>query len=429
MVQMPTIMARILTMMVKGTFLGIKSPSFLLAMTKEWFQILNQGDVPVILIHGYIGPYDEVNYKAFFSAFKELEKRHKKAIMRFHSGGGDMIEGFAMHDLIANSQMETIGIVDGMAASMAGLLYQGATRRYINPNARIMTHRVKAGMTGESDQLRKLAETVDSFEDQAIKLYMKRTGQPESVVKTWFMPGMDKWFSAKEAVDMNLADGISDKSLSPESLMKIAPEPAGMKVYLNALHREKFIAEPVMQTTQNENNMSLKLKLISLLAMQGIANSLSDQDSDEKVFDTFKNSFEKAQNELKEKTDRLEAAEQKLKQINQARVTALIENAVRDGRITGADKAKWTERAEKDYETIADALGAMPGKADINNQLDKGKKGKEGKEAEDRTSWTFDDYSKKDPKVLAKMQTEDPDRFKELTEAKIKAVRETGLIG
>jgi hypothetical protein len=60
------------------------------------------------------------------------------------------------------------------------------------------------------------------------------------------------------------------------------------------------------------------------------------------------------------------------------------------------------------FEATKAVIDAMPSLQSISSLI-----GKDGGDDE-RKDWSFDDYSKKDPKALEKMKTEEPEKYKAL---------------
>jgi len=56
--------------------------------------------------------------------------------------------------------------------------------------------------------MRKAAIQLDLPTEDITQAMMERTGQPESVVRSWFNPEKDMCFTAKQAVAAGLADGF-----------------------------------------------------------------------------------------------------------------------------------------------------------------------------------------------------------------------------
>jgi hypothetical protein len=171
----------------------------------------------------------------------------------------------------------------------------------------------------------------------------------------------------------------------------------------------------------------MKLALISLMTQLGITLKLSDNDSDEQ----FEAAVDEIKNQITLKDNKISELTNQLKTEKDSKVKNLIDGAITSGKIDKKDEAKWTERAEKDFEMTSEVLGALQGRKDINLELSRdGSDASNGKDnvKDERKDWTFDDYAEKDHKALELMQTKDPEKYKALLDEKIKAVKQSGVV-
>ena len=67
---------------------------------------------------------------------RQFEKfpKAKKAIVHINSPGGDVNEGFAMHDFLVASGKEIETIIEGQCASIATIVFLAGTTRKITEN-------------------------------------------------------------------------------------------------------------------------------------------------------------------------------------------------------------------------------------------------------------------------------------------------------
>lgn len=106
-----------------------------------------------------------------------------------------------------------------------------------------------------------------------------------------------------------------------------------------------------------------------------------------------------------------EQAEKELKTFVKARATALVDNAVKEGRLSADKKDSFLKLAETDYEQAEDLLSAMPAKVTLSGRVKElnGTQGEAGRE-----NWDYLKWVKEDPKGLARMKIDDPERFETL---------------
>jgi ATP-dependent Clp protease protease subunit len=373
-------------------------------MAKEWYKISNElTGTPEINIYGVLTPYsagdddDSVSYKDFQDAFRQLEAIYPNCTIRFNCIGGSILEGFPIYDMIKNSPMQVKGIVEGCAASMASVLVLACDDVEINPNAYFMIHKAQGGVFGDADAIKAYADTILEMENRIKAIYVAKTGLPEKTIDGWMASGVDKWINADDAVKFKLANRVVQSAKATKIPIQNF---AGKKpdevyqVFLNSLKNY-----PINKTEMDKT----KATLIVLLATMGI--NLSANDSDEKFANEVENAFKKKDeaivNALKDNAE------------------ALVDQAIADGKVEATEKESFVAMGStnpKMLVTMLAKLGAKPagnapaGTTIVNIGLDKTKDG----QADEKASWTYADYAKKDPKALATMQNTDPEKFLKL---------------
>jgi ATP-dependent Clp protease protease subunit len=114
-----------------------------------------------------------------------------------NSPGGSVFAGMAIYDTMHTIEPDVATIATGMAASMGQFLLTGGTpgKRFALPHAQVMMHQPSGGAGG-------------SESDIVIRAGMlsKHSGQPLERIEADF--DRDRWFSAQEAVDYGLIDGV-----------------------------------------------------------------------------------------------------------------------------------------------------------------------------------------------------------------------------
>ncbi len=169
------------------------------------FEVITNKTIPEIKIDGYIGKWDSVNYSGIKKEIKALVGKHKEVKLVINSGGGSVLEGFAIYDLLTTANIKITAHVEGMAASMASIILLAAKPKDITmtKHSRVMIHRVSGGVWGNADDMRSAADDIDEMEEQMKDIYQERTGQSREIVDDW-MSGTDKWFTSKKAVKAGL---------------------------------------------------------------------------------------------------------------------------------------------------------------------------------------------------------------------------------
>ena len=134
--------------------------------------------------------------------------------MYVNSPGGDVWDGRAMQTLLRNHDQEVIAYVDGIAASAATTVALGANSTFIAEGARFMIHNSWTFTIGNATELRKIADLLDQIDEDIANDYAKKTGETAETMLGHMAE--DTFFSAKEACEIGLCDGISNQEEEPD---------------------------------------------------------------------------------------------------------------------------------------------------------------------------------------------------------------------
>lgn len=149
--------------------------------------------------------YDEGITAAGFA--KELAGLKGKALtLRVNSPGGDVFDGLAIKNLLADHPARVTAKVDGLAASIASVIVQSADEIVMGENSQMMIHDASGVAVGNADDMMDMAALLDMISNNIADVYAKRAGgEPKDWRKV--MKG-EKWYTADEAVEAGLADRV-----------------------------------------------------------------------------------------------------------------------------------------------------------------------------------------------------------------------------
>ena len=218
----------------------------------------------------------------------------------------------------------------------------------------------------------------------------------------------------------NDVDTVTESELLEISLCPIPSNKNAIRLYAKdgSPMDEKTIKLAVAELKPSNQNQTTNMKkqMLLTLAAAGIQHSLTEASTDEQFADFVKGQLIT----LKAKEAELN---QKIADHSKKRASDLITLAVSQGKIKEENKAKWVERAERDYDMTADTLEQIPATAapvtlsvDLNAILGKGSEGATGADAS-RKDWTIRDWEKKDSAGLQLMAKTQPELYKKLEEA------------
>lgn len=209
-----------------------------------------------IRLYGYIGKYDEFDYKRFQQVFRDALESSGDLTIRMHCGGGSVYEGLAIYDLILGAQGHTKVIVEGMAASMGGVIALAADEIEMNENAFFMMHAVTAGCFGNKNDFKNGIQQIESCEERLGKIFQERTKADPETIKNWFDSGQDHWLDSGKCMELGICDSVIKPSKKrknqqqTENIINKTPEEAF----------ESFTLPEEPSEEQNNNNQHTDMK-------------------------------------------------------------------------------------------------------------------------------------------------------------------------
>lgn len=125
-----------------------------------------------------------------------------------NSPGGDVFEGIAIYNLLAQHQGEVTVRVLGMAASAASVIAMAGDRIEISKAAFFMVHNVWTIAAGDRNFFAEVAEWLEPFDNSIRDVYVDRTGLDAGGVAA--MLDKETWVNATDAVAKGFADEVVD---------------------------------------------------------------------------------------------------------------------------------------------------------------------------------------------------------------------------
>lgn len=378
-----------------------------------------------VRLHGTIAQWSTVSSSYARYIIETLEKEgYDEAVIKVHSAGGSVYEGIAMKNIFASSKLKITFINEGIAASMMTQVMLAANKILAYRDARFMVHQASSGIIGSSKKLREEADNLDSINDQMAENYAKKTGKEKAwILKNWMPDNKDTWFTAQEALDAKLIDGIIDEDKATKG--KTADLGIGMGM---VAFYDDFFAKPIIQAqnepkqepfgsqnspnSQNQNQDKMKEKIIGVLAVLGC--TIEANADENTIVSQLENGIKVI---IKQKQD----AEAKLVEFQVKDLEAMLRargatNEQINAVIT-AQKAGNTQAVEllKSFlpETEQKSLAVQVAEAAAEAAA-KNPQNPSNPTADDRKDWNGEKWVKEDPKGLLELEQKDPKRFEAL---------------
>jgi ATP-dependent protease ClpP protease subunit len=166
--------------------------------------------MPEILIYSDIGPeeWGGVSAKAV-KAQLDTMKDAAEITVRINSPGGDVFDGFAIYNLLAQHPAKINVKVDGWAASAASVIAMAGDTVEIAANALMMIHNPWTLAIGDSASMRKTADLLDQIKGSIVTTYRSKVGMDEADIAA--LMDAETWFDAQGAIEAGLATAITGK--------------------------------------------------------------------------------------------------------------------------------------------------------------------------------------------------------------------------
>ena len=174
---------------------------------KSWYAIEAREDVAEILIYGDVAEYG-VTAKAFRSEL--MATKAKDIRLRINSRGGSLFDGVAIHAALQEHPATVTAHIDGLAASIASFIPMVADKIIMAKNARMMIHKGSTIAAGNSDDFRKMADTLDDVDTIMIDVYSARSGISKREIKE--MMAAETWMNPKQAKEYGFVDEVAGES-------------------------------------------------------------------------------------------------------------------------------------------------------------------------------------------------------------------------
>jgi ATP-dependent Clp endopeptidase proteolytic subunit ClpP len=210
------------------------------------------------------GKYGEVNLKDISNQLTN-NKEADTLIIHINSMGGDVYEGFAMHDVIRATGKKIITQAEGLVASIATVVFLAGDERRITENSQLMIHNPWGFAGGNADDVQKYADQLRKEEDRMAAFYSEKTGQTVDDLKA--MMNEETYMTADEAIS---------KGFATEKVAQLKAV---------ALINNRNMTEKEINDKIEEKSNSIFSKIKALFKKQGLIKDLVLKTADDKNLD------------------------------------------------------------------------------------------------------------------------------------------------
>ncbi|WP_373842738.1 ATP-dependent Clp endopeptidase proteolytic subunit ClpP [Limosilactobacillus sp.] len=165
----------------------------------------------IIMLSGPIND-DMANSIVAQLLFLDAQDSTKDIYLYINSPGGIVTSGMAIYDTMNFIKSDVQTIVIGMAASMASVLVSSGTKgkRFGLPHSQVLIHQPSGGAQGQQTEIEIAATEILKTRKMLNGILAKNSGQ--SLERIQKDTERDHYFTAQEAVDYGLLDGVMENN-------------------------------------------------------------------------------------------------------------------------------------------------------------------------------------------------------------------------
>jgi len=156
--------------------------------------------------------WDDSTPTSFKSVRTQIGKDAKTVNVYINSGGGQVVEAWAIHDYLKNLQANGVTVNcfgRGLIASAATYILMASSNSTISENSSFMVHNVSGGTFGNVNEVENYAVMMRKFNDQITNYYSTVTGLSNTIIKN--MMNNETWLSGKEAVELKFVKNLENQ--------------------------------------------------------------------------------------------------------------------------------------------------------------------------------------------------------------------------
>lgn len=210
---------------------------------KKYYSLVTNGTTSDIYIYGDITSWEWFESDvSSYTLVKELDSIESDIInVYINSYGGEVAEGLAIYNALKRHKAKIITYCDGFACSIASVIFMAGEERIMSNASLLMIHNAWTYTVGNSNQLRKEADDLETITQASINAYLSGVNIDQEELQE--MLDNESWITPEDSLKMGFATSITNNSPSNQP-----SQSARMKI-VNALK----------QNNSKENTVSVTI--------------------------------------------------------------------------------------------------------------------------------------------------------------------------
>lgn len=353
--------------------------------------------------------YTDVDYWSVDDFLWELKWLIKDEVsqinVHINSAGGTCVDGISVFTRLIDCPIPVVCYNDGLAASMASIIWAAGQEVYMKDYALLMIHNPFT----DGDSGKQYNQVTEAFTQQLKTIYKKRFGLSDEEIQAIMDGEGDNdgtFFTSEQAVEKGFitSDHIIETPAALKGQIKAALKTKNDIYSINTI-MNKYVKLPKneiidktnihqINKTMNEKEITVIAALFGLTGEKATVEAVSAQISSIKTkaeaYDTLKASYDKVSKDYDTAKTELEGAKASVKNLTadldkakasleiykkaedeaQAKkVATLVDQAINECKIDKTDKEKWVKMAENDFDLAESVLASIPARANLGHQI------------------------------------------------------------
>ncbi len=373
-----------------------------------------EADKPAII--RFFTSVDSYSVQCFNDEFLWLQNcvKPSKIIVMINSEGGSVLHGMSMFSVIRSCPIEVDCVVEGLAASMASIIWAAGDNLFMHDYSLLMIHNpFNAKLMDEDPSVK---QTVEAFRSQLETIYTKRFGlskdkveaimngegdadgtffSAKDAVKAGFLPAENVIKTSKKVRDKvkNEMAGVDDMTSICDIMTAVSAEVDENKLIENidAIRNRKEISQIQDKYTMEQNETinfdaisaelglakdtqaaAIKARIAELINAENTLKTVQGELTATKIkLEGKEAELVNVNNELTETKASLQAYKDAEQKAREAEIASVIEDAIQAGKIEAAAKEAWVKMAEADFETVKATLASIQAREIITEEIAK----------------------------------------------------------
>lgn len=239
------------------------------------FCFQQQENVYRLYLYDDVEEYGEFNWETWTREESETSAKHFRDTLDqipdtaeielyINSNGGSVKEGIAIYNLLKRHPAHKTGYVDGVAHSIAFVIFQACDHRIMGEGTSALIHEIWACVCGNAEELRKEAENLDKLMEANRKLFMQRAKNITEEELKEKMKG-ETQLTPDDALNYGFCDEIANRGTvvviedgmkQAQRIQALRQQFKGNENFENELEEFEKLTKPKQSTEQKEQRES-----------------------------------------------------------------------------------------------------------------------------------------------------------------------------